>query len=208
MRQKQLMSCRVTILRLVALVSILDVVHVAGTIVGPARKYDTRWAREENWFWTLSRPLDARWVDWFRNPCPQKPLPIQTRQNYRSVASQNSYWRIKAQNMKVFGYRLTVQPMRPGGHAIRSSTYSSPIAFNGGGRGCHRKGWGDSQVWTPSRIPMVNPYLTIDNQSGFQINLSDWRDAMKFPRKSISGDTWTIHSKQKVTYTVTNFDPG
>jgi hypothetical protein len=42
MRQKQLMSCRVTILRLVALVSILDVVHVAGTIVGPARKYDTR----------------------------------------------------------------------------------------------------------------------------------------------------------------------
>ncbi len=50
MRQEQPMSCRVTILRLVALLSLLDVVHVSGTIVGPARKYDTRWVRKKTGF--------------------------------------------------------------------------------------------------------------------------------------------------------------
>ncbi len=98
------------------------------------------------------------------------------------VASQNSYWRIKAQNMKVFGYRLTDLPKQPGRLAILI-----PL-FRGGGGTTEKRGGGilmsehQAGYWRS----------TVSNHSIYQSAFPNkfYRlDVMNNPRKSISGET-------------------
>ncbi len=94
------------------------------------------------------------------------------------VASQNSYWRIKAQNRHSQVSLDRCLSTRSGRQAIRSNSFitiSIHYHIPRGGGGCHRKvGEGFSGLNTKLDTD-GQPYLTIPYTSqGFQIIISDW----------------------------------
>jgi hypothetical protein len=114
-----------------------------------------------------------------------------------SVASQNSYWRLNAQNIDILGYRLFY--LRPRGQIGKyGQIVWSPFPYlmtshEGGWEGCHRKGGGGGFSGLNAKPETdCQPYLPVPNhsiyQSGFPNNYFGL-DPMNNPRKSVSGNT-------------------
>ncbi len=125
------------------------------------------------------------------NTYSQKPMPIQSPgRTYHSVASQNSYWIINAQNidilMQIDGYRLTFlhphdQVDKRYGEIVcdhRFHTLWHPTREDGrvaiereGGGG----GFSGLNANPETDVSRTYPYLTIPYTSqGFQKIISDW----------------------------------
>ncbi len=79
-----------------------------------------RFLKIDEWWWEVMILV-------FHEHVSQKPMPIQTRQNWLLGCF--------TEQIKVLGNRLTFLPMGPGRPARQSSPYSSPIIFPGGGGG-------------------------------------------------------------------------